>query len=184
MLVREIFTTQVPTKHPLALFFIGGPGTGKGTMMKTVLKKLQMNLGDIVVLDSDAIMATLPGYQHELNMGSIGSFPVTEEHAAENWHEQAKAINNILQKEAIAQSYNVLIDGTGKDADKMIRKINEMRTKGYKIVIAKPSLSLEIASERVKQRANEGGKTCSRRLCFLHLSHGGTKCRKITKCRR
>lgn len=150
-------------KAPIAIVTMGGPASGKSSALA------QMGLEgrkDFVQVDPDAIKTGakhlgtggLPEFHEGVGAGEYEGAPVSAQSAAAVVHEESSALAKRMRKKAVADRKNVLIDGTGKDADAHINMIKDLQSKGYIVHLVMPHQSAEKAHELNKKRATKAGR--------------------------
>lgn len=151
-------TSKVPVvaanKTPTAVVMMGGGGSGKGTVLKAVLHEQ----GDFVHVDSDEFKKRLPEYQKAMNLGSVGTLPVTAKDAAWMAHEESGVLAEKATAAAIAQNKNLILDGTGKNQDKMVATLRRMKAAGYHVHLIYAHAEKGDAVERAAGRADRSGR--------------------------
>ena len=117
----------------LAVFTMGLPGSGKSTVANRLF-----DLDAMDVIDPDAIKADHPDYDPK-NPSAL--------HAWSN--EQAELIYSASLSAGVL---DVFVDGTGTNAEKMIRRMGQAREAGYKVILLYVRVSLETAIQRNADR--------------------------------
>ena len=117
----------------LAIFTMGLPGSGKSTVANRLF-----DLDAMDVIDPDAIKADHPDYDPK-NPSAL--------HAWSN--EQAELIYSASLSAGVL---DVFVDGTGTNAEKMIRRMGQAREAGYKVILLYVRVSLETAIQRNADR--------------------------------
>ena len=117
------------------IFTMGLPGAGKSTTMG------RMGLLDThTVIDPDAIKLSIPGYDPK-NPEAV--------------HAQSKLIAERQFKSAIAAGEGLfVVDGTGTNSDKMVRRIREAQAMGFtcKVLYVRVKLSTSIERNANRER--------------------------------
>jgi predicted ABC-type ATPase len=133
--------------RPLAIVMMGGPGSGKSTMMK----KDYPDRSGFVEVDPDGMKERLPEY--------LLAVANSDKLAAARSHEESStAITDRLKKLAIEGRYNVVLDGTGKNANKYEAMMRDLKAKGYEVRLMMPHIPLEVGVKRVRDRAHRNGR--------------------------
>lgn len=126
-----------------AIFIAGGPGSGK----TYVSKKTTHGLG-FKHLNSDDLF--------EKGMKKEG-LPTTPEHVysprGQEIRGHAKKLTDMRQHHYVKGRLGLVIDGTGKDPEKIKRQSEHLRKHGYDTHMLFVNTSLETAQHRNKQRA-------------------------------
>jgi predicted ABC-type ATPase len=123
------YTAGVPSQdNPRAVMMGGGPAAGKSSMISAVPG------GDIpaeddpnyVHINADDIKADVPGYKEALARG--------DQDAASNAHEMSSWVSKEVNSQAMANSQNIVLDGTGNsDEAKLLGKIESYQNAGYTV---------------------------------------------------
>lgn len=152
---------ELGQKKPLAIMTMGGPASGKGT----VLNKLGEDKDKFVHVDPDEVKGKLPEYvkqvpNHKEGTGGMhgdGTGP-TFRGAAAQVHEESSYVADRIADAAIAGGHNVIIDGTGGNADKFLSKIDKLQKAGYDVRVHYPHLDKEEGVKRAESRAEGSGR--------------------------
>ena len=125
-----------------AFFLAGGPGSGKSY----VVQRSTGGLGLKVVNSDDAFEKFLKDADLSLKM------PDEEEAAREPVRARAKRITKKQQNNYIEGRLGLIIDGTGKDYEKISKQARDLQQLGYDIHMIFVNTSLDTALERNKNR--------------------------------
>ena len=125
-----------------AFFLAGGPGSGKSY----VVRKTTGGTGLRVVNSDDAFEALLKKANLSLKM------PAEEEEPRERVGVRAKAVTKQRQANYIDGRIGLIIDGTGKDYDKIAKQATELKQLGYEVHMIFVNTSLDTALERNAKR--------------------------------
>ena len=127
-----------------AVFLAGGPGSGKSFIVgKTALSSLGMK-----VINSDEFF--------ERALAKAGMKPTPEDIYSEKGQElrnQAKALTGKYMDHALNGRLGLVIDGTGKDYDKIVKQAEKLKKIGYEVAMIFVNTNLESAQARNKKRA-------------------------------
>ena len=149
--IKENMIGNVPTVDdsyvPKALLMMGGPGSGKSSIVNRVLP----DTSDWVVADPDAVKGALPQYQAGVKAG--------DENIAGTVHEESKEVTNSLVEQTIESKRNLLYDTTGGNAYDMQSKIRELKKAGYETFLVMAHITLQEGLNRVRTRAQETGRS-------------------------
>ena len=139
--LKTKFTTiEKNTKPPVAIIMGGGPGSGKSTSKKTLVKQLGYNITNFITIDPDEIMSSLFHSDYNCKIG------------------MNRVLSSIYNK-AWREKYNVIIDKTGKNITATYYNyIDFFKKQGYQIILCLTILDYSTASKRIKKR-NRGGDT-------------------------
>tara|TARA_R110000796_G_scaffold65445_4_gene151141 strand:+ start:4131 stop:4808 length:678 start_codon:yes stop_codon:yes gene_type:complete len=126
-----------------AVFLAGGPGSGKSFIVgKTGLT----SMGFKVINSDDAFEAAMKKAGMEMNPDNIFSIQGQEI--------RGKAKNLTAKKQAmyVKGRLGLVIDGTGKDIDKLKRQAKELKKIGYDVAMIFINTDLETALKRNQER--------------------------------
>lgn len=126
-----------------AVFLAGGPGSGKSFIVgKTALTALGMK-----VINSDELF--------ERGLAKAGLKTTPEDIYSEKGQEirnRAKALTGKKLDLALAGRLGLVIDGTGKDYDKIVKQATKLKNLGYEVAMIFVNTSLDTALERNRKR--------------------------------
>jgi len=127
-----------------AVFLAGGPGSGKSFIVgQTALQALGMKL-----INSD------PAFEAALEKAGLKTTP---EDIASERGQAARGRAKILTKKQMNLAVNgrlgLIIDGTGKDADKLKKQSTQLKKLGYETAMIFVNTNLETALDRNRKRA-------------------------------
>lgn len=117
----------------IIIFMMGGPCAGKSTYVKR-------NLNEWSILDSDQIKEQHPSYNPE---------------KASELHNWSSEILEDKFQEMIKDSQSFVLDGTGVNSDRMVRRMTEAKELGYKVKLIYVICSLTESLKRNKLRARK-----------------------------
>ena len=126
-----------------AFFLAGGPGSGKSY----VVKRTTGGLGMKVVNSDNAFEKFLKDANLSLKM------PDEETDARDVQRDRAKAITKKQQANYVEGRLGLIIDGTGKNYDKISKQATELKQLGYDVHMIFVNTSLDTALARNKKRA-------------------------------
>ena len=126
-----------------AFFLAGGPGSGKSY----VVRKTTGGTGLKVVNSDNAFEKLLKDANLSLKM------PEDEADARTPVRDRAKEITKKQQANYLEGRLGLIIDGTGKDYDKISNQSNELRQLGYDTHLIFVNTSLDVALERNAKRS-------------------------------
>ena len=125
-----------------AFFLAGGPGSGKSY----VVRKTTGGTGLRVVNSDDAFEALLQKAGLSLKM------PPEEEEPRDIVRDRAKKITAKRQANYIEGRIGLIIDGTGRDYDKITKQATELKQLGYDVHMIFVNTSLDVALQRNAER--------------------------------
>jgi len=126
-----------------AFFLAGGPGSGKSY----VVRRTTGGLGMKIVNSDDAFEKLLKDAGLSLKM------PPEEEEPRDVVRGRAKKLTKARQKSYVDGRLGLIIDGTGKDYEKIAYQARELQQLGYDTHMIFVNTSLDTALERNSKRA-------------------------------
>ena len=129
-----------------AVFMSGGPASGKTSLLKRQFGEAK----GFAVIDPDRIKAYDPVMEIGVAMGM--------RQAAALAHENSSRLAKEIYAVARDQKLNILIDGTGANAERYINQIQELKGKGYQVTLLAQHVPEEVGVERAVKRANRTGR--------------------------
>ena len=125
-----------------AFFLAGGPGSGKSY----VAKKSTGGTGLKTVNSDDA-------FEHLLTKAGLSlKMPPEETEPRDVVRDKAKEITAKVQKNYLEGRLGLIIDGTGREADKILRQKAKLEELGYDTYMIFVNTSLDVALERNADR--------------------------------
>ena len=125
-----------------AFFLAGGPGSGKSY----VVRKTTGGTGLRVVNSDDAFEALLTKAGLSLKM------PPEEQEPRDAVRDRAKKITAKRQEGYLEGRIGLIIDGTGRDYDKIAKQATELKQLGYDVHMIFVNTSLDVALQRNAER--------------------------------
>ena len=126
-----------------AFFLAGGPGSGKSY----VVRKTTGGLGMRIVNSDNAFEKKLKDAGHSLDIRAMDNIE------RDRIRDVAKRITKKRQANYIEGRLGLIIDGTGKDYDKIARQATKLKQIGYDVHMIFVNTSLDVALERNAKRA-------------------------------
>lgn len=126
-----------------AFFLAGGPGSGKSY----VVRRTTGGMGLKVVNSDDAFEKLLKDAGLSLKM------PASEEEPRDAVRKQAKKLTDRRQSNYLEGRIGLILDGTGKDYDKIVKQSTELKQLGYDTHMIFVNTSLDTALQRNAARA-------------------------------
>lgn len=126
-----------------AIFLAGGPGSGKSYVVRRTTGGLGMK-----IVNSDDI------YEKMLKDAGLEATP--EDIYSDEGQEirgRAKAVTKRMQGNFLQGRLGLIIDGTGKDYDKIAKQVAGLKGIGYECSMIFVNTSLDTAQERNSQRS-------------------------------
>ena len=129
-----------------AVFLAGGPGSGKSFIVgQTALQALGMKL-----INSD------PFFEAALEKAGLKTTP--DDLFSKKGQEargRAKVLTKKLMNLALNGRLGLIVDGTGKDADKLKKQSTQLKKLGYETAMIFVNTDLETALDRNRKRARQ-----------------------------
>jgi len=143
-------TANIPESvDPTFTMLGGGPASGK----TTVIRSGQVDVPDkskAVYINADDVKEVLPENKRMRFESNDADFF----RAAEFAHEESSILAKRIQKRAIENGQNVVLDGTGDSAvAKLASKVEQARQAGYKVNGVYVTVPTDVAVERSNKRA-------------------------------
>ena len=126
-----------------AFFLAGGPGSGKSY----VVRRTTGGMGLKVVNSDDAFEKLLKDAGLSLKM------PASEEEPRDAVRKQAKKLTDKRQSNYLEGRIGLILDGTGKDYDKIVKQSTELKQLGYDTHMIFVNTSIDTALQRNAARA-------------------------------
>ena len=125
-----------------AFFLAGGPGSGKSYVVRKTTGGMGMR-----VVNSDDV------FEHLLKKAGLSlKMPKSEQEPRDKIRARAKTITKKRQENYIEGRIGLIIDGTGKDYDKIAKQSIQLRQLGYDTHMIFVNTSLDTALERNAKR--------------------------------
>ena len=125
-----------------AFFIAGGPGSGKSFVVRKTTGGLGMK-----VVNSDDIFEKLLDKE-----GLSKKMPESEKEPRDIVRQRAKRLTAKKKENFIEGRLGLIIDGTGKDYDKIARQATKLKQIGYDVHMIFVNTSLDVALERNQKR--------------------------------
>ena len=125
-----------------AFFLAGGPGSGKSY----VVKRGTGGLG-LKIVNSDDVLE-----KYIKDAGLSLKMPKSEEEPRDKLRDRAKKVTAARQANYVEGRLGLIIDGTGKDYDKIAKQATGLKQLGYDVHMIFVNTSLETALKRNAKR--------------------------------
>ena len=126
-----------------AFFIAGGPGSGKSFVVRKTTGGLGMK-----VVNSDDVFEKLLDKE-----GLSKKMPESEREPRDIVRAKAKRLTAKKQENFVEGRLGLIIDGTGKDYDKITRQATKLKQLGYDVHMIFVNTSLDVALERNAKRS-------------------------------
>ena len=128
-----------------AFFLAGGPGSGKSYVVKRTTKMFGMR-----VVNSDDVFEKLVK-STGMNM-DMRNYTKAQEKRRDELRDIAKRVTKQREKNYVDGRLGLIIDGTGKNYDKIEKQMRELQQLGYDTHMIFVNTSLDVALERNAKR--------------------------------
>ena len=126
-----------------AVFLAGGPGSGKSYVVSKVVSGMGLK-----VINSDE-----PFERYLVKAGLSMKMPDEEQAERDIERKRAKKVTSARKGHAVDGRLGIIIDGTGKDYDKITSQASKLQELGYETYMVFVNTTLETALERNRKRA-------------------------------
>jgi len=156
--IVNYYTENIPItrrRKPRIILMMGGPGSGKNYLLETNFKQLNWIGGDIknqVIINHDDYTALIPDYWKQLINEGRGVDII------KRFKPRVRRISNTVSLVAIRNKQNIIWNGTGKDYNKMKKKINFFKENNYDIHLVFIDVKMKDALKRVHEREMKYGR--------------------------
>lgn len=154
-------------QDPFGIWLAGGPGSGKGHVLRELAKLQALPSGQFAHLDVDAHRQYLPAWQEDANDPKLVS-------SVERTQHEAGYINDLAMARCARQRINFVVDGTMRKAEHTQRNIQRMREESaqwkncgargnlmmrpLRVTIVFVAADVDVCLERVALRTAETGR--------------------------
>ena len=128
-----------------AFFLAGGPGSGKSYVVTRTTKMFGMR-----VVNSDDVFEKLVKASG-MNM-DMRNYTAAQEKRRDELRDIAKRVTKVREKNYVDGRLGLIIDGTGKNYDKIEKQMRELQQLGYDSHMIFVNTSLDVALERNAKR--------------------------------
>ena len=128
-----------------AFFLAGGPGSGKSYVVKRTTKMFGMR-----VVNSDDVFEKLVK-SAGMNM-DMRNYTKAQEKRRDELRDVAKRVTKAREKNYVEGRLGLIIDGTGKNYDKIEKQMRELQQLGYDTHMIFVNTSLDVALQRNEER--------------------------------
>lgn len=155
-IIDDFLKSGVAVDNPAFIMSGGGPASGKGFMLKAkgYLDAKGNPKDGYVVIDSDAIKALLPEYKAMQEAGGAKARA-----AAGFVHEESSYLAKRIMAEGAKRRFNIVLDGTGDNGIKSLKKkVDKMKEQGYRVEAKYVSADVDVAAKRNWDRFITSGR--------------------------
>lgn len=146
LITAKLATATANQSSPRAILTMGGPGSGKST----VLKIFGICDRDFVNIDADEFKQELVEYQVAI--------VAKDRLAASRVHEESSLLAKQTRTESIKTHRHVCLDGTLANKQKAFALIEQLKQNGYEVTIIGALIPYQTALARIEQRAEMTGR--------------------------
>lgn len=147
---NDVFDKQQPHENPQAYLIAGQPGAGKSSL--TEKAEIECDI-DSVVVNIDNYRKFHPHYDKYNQENDLTASGKT--------HLEASNVADAVLERATQNRNNIIIDGTLKDPEGAVNRIQELKEKGYEVhiraICIRPEDSLRSIEERYKYSKEQYG---------------------------
>lgn len=134
-----------PSMKPVCFLYGGGSGSGKSSVVSSVVKPITDSVGiDLVTVDCDEIKPLLP--EHDMFMAQNPDTTALRE------HRESSDIANTVISELTKSGKCFAYDGCMGDPSKYQRIINSLHNNGYEVHVVGVDIPVQTAIARAKTR--------------------------------
>lgn len=156
MLVNEVINNDInegPNDPHIfkAIFLAGGPGSGKGFVVKNLMGGSSTGLR---VVNSDDVYEKLASIAKPVPL-DLKDPEVVASPQGQEAREKAKRLTKSRQGNYLDGRLGLIIDGTAKDVEKTKRQKNELESLGYETMMVFVNTNMEVAQQRNRKRARQ-----------------------------
>lgn len=143
-ILQQVLSDCTKDKKKQAIMTMGGPASGKSFALKS------LDTSGFVHIDSDAIKGLLPEY--------LVAIEAHARNAASMVHDESSELAEAALATAIQRGCNLVYDGTGKNAAKYARIIDQLHDAGYSVRLIYVHVDPSVAVPRALDRAERSGR--------------------------
>jgi predicted kinase len=156
MLVNEVINNDInegPNDPHIfkAIFLAGGPGSGKGFVVKNLMGGSSTGLR---VVNSDDVYEKLASIAKPVPL-DLKDPEVVASPQGQEAREKAKRLTKARQGNYLDGRLGLIIDGTAKDVEKTKRQKDELEALGYETMMVFVNTNMEVAQQRNRKRARQ-----------------------------
>jgi hypothetical protein len=141
-LIENVLSKGVKSDSPQAIFMMGGPASGKSTLLD---KRFGGNPKGFLVIDSDKIKSILPEFLFGAGAG--------DKEIAGKVHQRSSEIAREILRRAKERGFNIMWDGTGADRELYTNNAVELKKLGYKTQLIAQHIPERVGIQRAVRRA-------------------------------
>ena len=153
-IIDKAIAGKTPVEKPTAYLMGGGPASGKSEILKSGELAIDPNH---IEANADRVKGDLAEYQKAM--------AEKDPKGAGFVHEESSHITKEILKEGISGKYNTVLDGTGdSDFDKLVSKVELMKSNGHVVEANYVTVDVETAVQRNIERAEKTGRYVSEKV--------------------
>ena len=147
-------THPPPGQQKIAVVLMGGPASGKTSMVKQLLGE---KFETFVNVNPDDVKEQMSEYNEALEFKVDGETTSAKD-ASSMCHEESSDIACAIYDKAITEGLSMIVDGTGAKGARHRNRIQALKDAGYHVQLMMPDLDPELAVQRAEDRAEETGR--------------------------
>lgn len=149
-IVEDNFVKYPSQKNPICVIMIGGGGSGKSHIYKTMVKPKLENADSFAYLNNDDIKEMLPEFK-EFN-------GVDAKSTAGRLHDESSDITRLALDHLTYNKKNFILDATFSNYSSALPKIEKMIKQGYRIKLVGVTANRKVIEQSVKDRYERSGR--------------------------
>lgn len=178
-ILPKVWEKEIINKNPLATpsnkypqgFVLGGqPGAGKSRLLKEAANRLKDN---IIAINGDDFRKYHPDY------ASIQK--EHEQEAARHTAEFAGAMTEAVLQKALAEKYNIVIEGTFRTANTPIKTLQSLKDSGYETTVLVQTCKQEVSWASCLERYEKMLEVNPKEARFTPKEHHDTVVASLSK---
>ncbi len=147
----KLSLVEAPQEERICIFTCGGTASGKTSLVNTVLKNnADLLVGNIIRIDYDRLKQSLPEYKY------LRSLRMKE--AASIVHAESAKLADTIFNAARKGKSKVIMEGSLKNPEPTLHNIQQLKRRGYEIVVLATHIELELGLSRARVRAQKRGR--------------------------
>lgn len=155
-IISSAFEGKTP-KKPIFYIKYGPPASGKGGIMKKVLKKDLLSKDNLVTVEVDSIIESNKSYISQ--RAKVMHDPVAKDALYWQYRGEADIISDQILNRALLDKYNIAWETTGMNIAWTVREIKRIHKQGYTVTIVYPLVPADILVARAIAREKKTGQT-------------------------
>ena len=158
-IVQQVMEGATPSSQsrPKAVIMGGGGGSGKTTVIKMLENEGFFEGRNYIRINSDDIKEMIPEYQKLKEIGDPRAASVVHQESSLITQE---CLNRATSKkcDVLHERHNIVYDGTLSNMSESLTFMEDLRQKGYEIILIGVTVKPEIALDRAQKRGERTGR--------------------------